>query len=232
MRKTTMLTEPVVRQLALRTLVNAYYQSMLVNGNADLERARSGVYMTILDLPETAAESIDSVEMMKAYAKQQARVYKETVAETGLELNDWMDVFLAYENYYAYMHPAKNGPTRVSDWIVEDGYCALRALEGSDPEDVNNRIAFIEKTPRIRTKWTSDAINHQSNWSEGPKGAGGNIEDDGETIYGFYPPSRAWCDAELTKSGFIVPNITSFTEEKGKVKWSDVFDYVFQVEED
>ena len=38
----------------------------------------------------------------------------------------------------------------LSDWIVIDGYCATRVLKGTDPNEVNNRVAFIEKTPRVK----------------------------------------------------------------------------------
>ncbi len=93
---------------------------------------------------------------------------------------------------------------KLSSWIVIDGYCATRVLEGTDPAIVANRIAFIEKTPRVRIRrqgTTSPSLDWL-NWAEGPKGAGGRLEIDGETIYGFYPPSRKWCDDMLRLLGY------------------------------
>jgi hypothetical protein len=94
---------------------------------------------------------------------------------------------------------------KLSDWIVVDGYCATRILDGGDVNNVAVRVAFIEKTPRVRTAvFTSE--KDYLNWFEGPKGVGGCIEFYGETVYGFYAPSRAWCDAMLIEMGYDVPN--------------------------
>jgi hypothetical protein len=85
----------------------------------------------------------------------------------------------------------------LSKWIVIDGYCATRIIDGTDVNDVKNRVAFIEKTPSIRTS---------NGWESGPKGQGGSIEDEGEIIYGFYPPSREWCDKRLLELGYTLLN--------------------------
>lgn len=74
------------------------------------------------------------------------------------------------------------------NWHIIDGYCAALIKEGGDPNNVSDRIAFIEKTPRILIG---------GRWVSGPKGAGGNIEEDGETIYGFYQPSRDWVEEQI-----------------------------------
>ena len=91
---------------------------------------------------------------------------------------------------------------KVSDWIVVDGYCAARIVEGGDIERVADRVAFIEKTPRVRSIPFTCHREEQGKWHQGPKGCGGNIEEDGETVYGFYQPSRDWCDKELIKMGY------------------------------
>jgi len=97
---------------------------------------------------------------------------------------------------------------KLSPWTVTDDYCAMRYVEGTDPEKVENRVAFIEKTPRIRTGaydhskcWSEDWVN----WTQGPKGSGGPDGHIPENeLYGFYPPSREWCDEELVKLGYIL----------------------------
>ena len=75
-------------------------------------------------------------------------------------------------------------------WYVIEDFCATLIVKDGNPDNVEDRIAFIEKTPRIK-------INDE--WISGPKGEGGSIEEDGKTIYGFYTPSRKWCEEELLK---------------------------------
>lgn len=92
---------------------------------------------------------------------------------------------------------------KVSDWIVVDGYCATKIVEGGDVNNIADRVAFIEKTPRVRSAPFSDHNAEQGKWPQGPKGCGGadGSNPDNE-LYGFYPPSRKWCDAELIKMGY------------------------------
>lgn len=83
---------------------------------------------------------------------------------------------------------------KLSSWIqVPDcEECYMRILVGSNPNEIKNRIAFIEKTPRIRISWnnTEDYLN----WKYGPKGSGDEL--------GLYEPSREWCDSELKLMGY------------------------------
>ena len=83
----------------------------------------------------------------------------------------------------------------VSDWIVIDKYCATRVLKGTNQHNVDNRVAFIEKTPRVL---------HNTEWIEGPKGSGGG-DPKVDLTYGFDPESRAWCDDFLRERGAILP---------------------------
>ena len=85
---------------------------------------------------------------------------------------------------------------RLSPWLVVDEYCATRVIEGTDPSIVGNRVAFIEKTPRVLINGT---------WLGGPKGSGGaGGEDPRKELYGFYPPSRKWADDLLLAAGAIL----------------------------
>lgn len=84
---------------------------------------------------------------------------------------------------------------RLSPWIADE-HCAMRVIEGTDPSIVGNRVAFIEKTPRVLINGT---------WLGGPKGAGGaGGEDPSKELYGFYPPSRKWADDLLVAAGAIL----------------------------
>ncbi len=84
---------------------------------------------------------------------------------------------------------------KFTDWIVDtDGQSAYRAW-AADKDHTNplNRVAFIEKTPRIRIRAPQtdgrgtdpDRLDYL-NWASGPKGSNG-----------FDKESRAWCDKML-----------------------------------
>lgn len=83
---------------------------------------------------------------------------------------------------------------RLTDWL-DDEHCAFRCIEGTDPDRGENRVAFIEKTPRVRiAPMEEGCINDGVNWEQGPKGCAPE--------YGRYPPSREWCDEMLTAMGY------------------------------
>ena len=94
---------------------------------------------------------------------------------------------------------------KLSPWITVEGHCATRVIEGSDPNDIKNRIAFIEKTPRIRIPIRCPVtINGNQpetppqdlfEWIQGPKGS---------DPYGKYEPSRQWCDQMLQLLGYTL----------------------------
>ena len=70
----------------------------------------------------------------------------------------------------------------------------MRTLNGE-------RVAFIEKTPRVLHPVTKE-------WIYGPKGAGGQYPAQPE-IYGYYPPSREWADLKLMELyGTMTYNLT------------------------
>lgn len=101
-----------------------------------------------------------------------------------------------------------DAPVFLSPWIT-DGHCAFRHIYGTDPDKVCNRVAFIEKTPRVRDRsWNaldSDRQDHL-NWISGPKGTGCSSDEDPEEkqAYGFDPESRNWCDKQLAEFGYIL----------------------------
>lgn len=112
---------------------------------------------------------------------------------------------------------------KLSPWIVIDKYCATRVILGTDPTVVKNRIAFIEKTPRIKlekNKFAADnihiktseelkqitrTINNTDFWIYGPKGSGGGDAEKDKT-YGFDENSRRWCDNLLVLLGYELEN--------------------------
>lgn len=77
----------------------------------------------------------------------------------------------------------------ISDWIMED-HCSYKYLVGTNPNNPKNRVAFIEKTPRvfIDKKIISCEKNKPFNggWIYGAKGDG--------HLCGKDPNSRKWCD--------------------------------------
>lgn len=98
-------------------------------------------------------------------------------------------------------------PTRLSPWTSLDGYSAMRFVEGTNPDEVKNRFAMIEKTPRVRIAPFEHNPNADHwNWKEGPKGRGCSCDEDASVVmaYGFDPKSRDWCDRELVTLGYVL----------------------------
>lgn len=84
----------------------------------------------------------------------------------------------------------------VGPWTLCEGRAgAYRALLGTDGEHIVNRVAFIEKTPRvrIRSQGHGEFEKDYLNWASGCKGDG--PEDEW---------SRAWCDEALGLFGYRV----------------------------
>lgn len=79
--------------------------------------------------------------------------------------------------------------------IVEDGAGACLVVVNGDPNVVADRVAFIEKTPRIRIRQACTdrpQVNDWINWAERPfKGDG--VDD---------PASREWCESALVMFGY------------------------------
>lgn len=98
--------------------------------------------------------------------------------------------------------------TRVTNWMMDsDGIGAFRMVVGGDPENIADRVAFVEKTPRVRIRDDSLGVYHGTydddtpyterrwpeflDWCSGHKGDG--CDD---------PESRAWCDRMLVALGY------------------------------
>lgn len=82
--------------------------------------------------------------------------------------------------------------------MCDAGFGICRAKEGTDPSLVANRVAFIEKTPRVRIRgyWggPDDPVARSEDWkswAEGSKGDGPTDES-----------SRDWCDKMLVLLGY------------------------------
>lgn len=92
----------------------------------------------------------------------------------------------------------------VTPWI-DDEHCSYRALatplpaqKGDTEQNIASRVAFIEKSPRVRVAaMTSGFPEAASNWKYGPKGSAPE--------YGRYQPSRDWCDNQLRLLGYTLP---------------------------
>lgn len=102
---------------------------------------------------------------------------------------------------------------KLGPWTMTPDACgAYRALVGKDGEEIANRFAFIEKTPRVRirdynlgTQWDwndrGDKIAERRqwedflNWASGDKGDGPEDQE-----------SRDWCDRVLVALGYELEN--------------------------
>lgn len=93
---------------------------------------------------------------------------------------------------------------KLSPWTAVPDYpeCAMRFIEGSDPMNVANRVAFIEKTPRVRIQPFDNLIEDCRNWHQGWKG------DDG-----WCEVAQGWCDTHLQTLGYVVPDAKPYSDE-------------------
>lgn len=93
---------------------------------------------------------------------------------------------------------------KLSDWVCDpDGpYCSMRIVEGTDPGLIANRVAFIEKTPRVRVRPLTNEREDFRNWHPGYKGDGG-----------WDKQSQGWADQQLLALGYDVPNPLPYTEQ-------------------
>lgn len=90
---------------------------------------------------------------------------------------------------------------KLSPWITEyydngSPSGSMRIIEGTNQNNINNRVAFIEKTPRVRIRNHSLNANHDDylNWASGFKGDGPLDEE-----------SKKWCDDMLRVMGYQFP---------------------------
>ena len=92
---------------------------------------------------------------------------------------------------------------RVSAWTADPDapYCSMRFLEGTDPTAVANRVAFIEKTPRVRFQPFSNPSDDWKGWHQGWKG------DDG-----WDAAAQGWCDQHLLAMGYVVPDAKPYDD--------------------
>lgn len=85
--------------------------------------------------------------------------------------------------------------------VPEAPYCAMRYVQGTDPKVIANRVAFIEKTPRVRIQACQDVGEDWRNWHCGWKG-----ED------GWDPVAQGWCDTHLLALGYEVPDAKPYDD--------------------
>jgi hypothetical protein len=89
-----------------------------------------------------------------------------------------------------------NDKVVLSEWIILDGDYATRIILDTDVKEVKNRIAFIEKTPRIRVLPYNSEYTDWTNWyyNSGLGSCDRGLDQD----------ARDWCDQELIKRGYTL----------------------------
>ena len=115
------------------------------------------------------------------------------------EISSWQNAVLtvSYANGYADGRAVVKKPAgELSDWIPdpENPHCSMRIVKGGDPLNVRDRVAFIEKSPRVRVHKFTSTLRDYDKWEYGPSGS--------SPEYGSYQPSRDWCDAKLRDMGY------------------------------
>ena len=105
--------------------------------------------------------------------------------------------------------PARIDFKTLSDWIMdENDYCAMRIFKDGDPEKVADRVAFIEKTPRVRVSSASGSDAYVQVNGDSVHGSRKTVEvwiyggNYGSSDYGHDEESRQWCDEMLKTLGY------------------------------
>ena len=91
----------------------------------------------------------------------------------------------------------------LSPWIIVEDYCATRVIKGTDENQVKNRVAFIEKSGRVRTQSFTDDDTDNKNWKSVCGGSGGSYPKEDEH-YGYDTETRRKVDMELVKLGYTI----------------------------
>lgn len=90
----------------------------------------------------------------------------------------------------------------LSDWIMLE-HCATRIKVGGDVNDISDRVAFIEKTPRVRvSKYYYGVESKNDNGVIGQKNDAWIFGPKGSSDYGIDLESREWCDNMLKLLGW------------------------------
>ena len=96
----------------------------------------------------------------------------------------------------------------LSDWIMdEEDCCAMRIYKGGDPEKVADRVAFIEKTPRVRVSPASGSEAYVQVNGDSVHGSHKTVEvwiyggNHRSSEYGKNEDAREWCDQMLKVLG-------------------------------
>lgn len=84
---------------------------------------------------------------------------------------------------------------KVSSWVAdpEAYYCSMRIVVGGDPNNIADRVAFIEKSGRVRIAPFTSREKDYLNWQN----SGIRSSDYGNSI-----SNRKWCDEMLVSLGY------------------------------
>lgn len=94
---------------------------------------------------------------------------------------------------------------QLSDWIIVDDYCATRIKIGGDPNKVEDRVAFIDKAPRVRISNYCVEEKHEDGWVSckiQKNDAWLYAKNRGSSEYGHDKENREWCDQMLMLLGW------------------------------
>lgn len=103
---------------------------------------------------------------------------------------------------------AAAAPAELGPWMVDErNGCAFRAIKGLEGHAAF-RMAFIEKTPRVRIRaWGPDPgpAHDHLNWAYGDKGGAQAYLD---------PEVRDWCDQMIELVGVHFPALNGLTQDE------------------
>lgn len=86
----------------------------------------------------------------------------------------------------------------LSEWITVEEHCATRVVKGTDPSLIENRVAFIEKTGRVRVLPYDHSLSELDDCDKWVTVYKGNSE------YGENKTTRQKCDQVLKGMGYLL----------------------------
>lgn len=90
----------------------------------------------------------------------------------------------------------------LSEWILLESGSATRIIKNGNVEDVKDRVAFIEKSPRVRLSKRKYCVEEKEGGACQSMNNDAWIYGDKGSDYGLDEKSREWCDRMLILLGW------------------------------
>lgn len=172
--------------MSVASLEKELFEGEKMNSSKELERT-----LTVDYFFSDGCLTLEDLENSKNKFLEKAEFHKQKYIEACCEYDNYMELYYPYYRVLKNIQNIKG--TKVGPWVEVEN-AAYRAVKGFDANRVENRVAFIEKWPRVRILPAfGDLFYDRLNWySNGSRG-------------GYKSQSgRDWCDQQLLRMGYIL----------------------------